>query len=684
MPVSNISIAERQPPHMGSVARGFAALGDAAERAVSTVVAIVADATQAPSRLGHAGALLTGDGQLGSLWQVMAPFSGLLLGAAGVAIVVHRLLQPQRRALAALRPANAVTFGLALLHSLLVDVAPAAVYAGFAAGGSFLLFWDRGLVFSGTETFQKVVSLIISTSVVAWLLVVVLSLPLAVSRPGLRCIPLGDREAAGIRLFIGRIVTLGAVSWIIVVSFYLSWVGDGLPRLVLVAVGLVICAMSLRALVRLRSSFSGFAKICHRLAGFGVIGLTVVWCVALLSRRLPPFWPVLLSVIVLAGLPAADGMAALLLNRLQRRLLHSGPASRRIFTPSDDPEADELTAFFEKPLDQAERGAIRAEMARSASDLTAVVGQAARWAIAIAAVPLLADTWSFDLYQILPQWTPTVLGNIAAAAVTLLVGWYAWRLFETGLAVKLSREEGGTQSRARTVQPLLRAVGRLVIGAIALMSALSSLGLNIAPLLASAGVVGIAVGFGAQTLVRDLFSGASYLIEDVFRIGDYIESGSAKGIVERITFRTLALRHQNGPLHFVPYGSLGSVRNNSRDWVIDKFEIPLPVTVDSERIRKLVKRIGLEMLEDRELARVIDVPLKAKLYRIDPGVKIFRCKVQTPPGKQFEIRAEAYRRIEVALNESGITFADNAPRVALYQAAAHERVTAEASPAPVP
>ena len=69
------------------------------------------------------------------------------------------------------------------------------------------------------------------------------------------------------------------------------------------------------------------------------------------------------------------------------------------------------------------------------------------------------------------------------------------------------------------------------------------------PLLASAGVVGIAVGFGAQTLVRDLFSGASYLIEDVFRVGDYIESGNAKGIVERITFRTVALRHQNGPLH---------------------------------------------------------------------------------------------------------------------------------------
>jgi small-conductance mechanosensitive channel len=288
---------------------------------------------------------------------------------------------------------------------------------------------------------------------------------------------------------------------------------------------------------------------------------------------------------------------------------------------------------------------------------------------------LLAEIWSLDFYPFLPEWAPTVFASMAEASSTLLIGWYSWRLFETGLAVKLSREEGGVHSRARTVQPLLRAVGRLVIGAVALMSALSTLGLNIAPLLASAGVVGIAVGFGAQTLVRDLFSGAFYLIEDVFRVGDYIEGGNAKGTVERITFRTVALRHQNGPLHFVPYGTLGSVRNNSRDWVVDKFEIPLPVTVDSERIRKLVKKIGIDMLEDPELAKIIDVPLKAKLYRIDPGVKVFRCKVQTPPGRQFEVRSEAYRRIEAALSENGIAFADNTPRVTLYQGPAGEPAT---------
>jgi small-conductance mechanosensitive channel len=232
--------------------------------------------------------------------------------------------------------------------------------------------------------------------------------------------------------------------------------------------------------------------------------------------------------------------------------------------------------------------------------------------------------------------------------------------------LRLSREEGGAESRARTVQPLLRSVGKGVIGAVALMGAFSALGLNIAPLLASAGVVGIAIGFGAQTLVKDLFSGACFLIEDVFRIGDYIEGGTAKGTVEKITFRTVALRHQNGPLHFVPYGSLGSVRNNSRDWVIDKFEIPLPISVASERIRKMIKKIGEEMMSEPELAKVIMMPLKAKLHAIQPGAKIFRCKVQTPPGKQFEIRTEAYRRIETALAEAGIAFADPTPQVTVH------------------
>jgi small-conductance mechanosensitive channel len=105
------------------------------------------------------------------------------------------------------------------------------------------------------------------------------------------------------------------------------------------------------------------------------------------------------------------------------------------------------------------------------------------------------------------------------------------------------------------------------------------MGIQIAPLLAGADIFGLAIGFGAQTLVRDVISGVFFLIEDVFRIGEYIESGtSTRGTVEHISFRTVALRHHTGPLTFVPYGLLGTVRNDSRDWVIDKFNIPLPLS----------------------------------------------------------------------------------------------------------
>jgi len=449
MAVPDISTAGREPPHMGPVAHGFAALGDAAERAVSQLAAVLADALQAPGRLSEAAALLTADSRVGTLWQVTAPFGGLLLGAMAVALAVHHLLKPQRRALTALRPSSAILFALGLLRSLMVDTVPLAAYGCFAAAGSFLLFWDHGLVLSRTETFQTVASLIISTSVVAWLLIVVLAVPLAVGRPGLRCVPLDDREAAAIRRFIQRIVTLGAASWIIGVSLYLSWVGEGLPRLLLVLVGLVICAMSLRALAKIRGRFIGFARTCHRLAGFGVIGLTAIWSVALLSGRLPPFWPVLLSIMILAGLAAADGMAALLLDRLRQHLVQPRQASRHIFSPSGNPEEEELAAV-EKPLDQTEQEAIRAETARSADDLTAVVRQAVRWALAIAAARLLAETWSFDLYPFLPQWAPAVLSSVTEAAIALLIGWYTWRLFETGLAV--SRESRARQSHRCTAQ----------------------------------------------------------------------------------------------------------------------------------------------------------------------------------------------------------------------------------------
>ena len=215
------------------------------------------------------------------------------------------------------------------------------------------------------------------------------------------------------------------------------------------------------------------------------------------------------------------------------------------------------------------------------------------------------------------------------------------------------------EARLLTLLPLLRVTAAMVLLVMLVLSSLWAIGIEITPLLAGAGVLGLALGFGAQALVRDVIAGIFFLAEDAFRVGEYIESGTTtKGTVERITLRTVALRHHNGPLHFVPYGALGTVRNNSRDWVIEKFNLPLPIDVDSEVVRRLIKKVGEAMLQDEEVGHLLREPLKGKLSRIDPGVKVFRCKFETTPGKQFDVRAQAIKRLEAALRAAGIGFAD--------------------------
>ncbi|MBV8131668.1 MAG: mechanosensitive ion channel [Alphaproteobacteria bacterium] len=272
------------------------------------------------------------------------------------------------------------------------------------------------------------------------------------------------------------------------------------------------------------------------------------------------------------------------------------------------------------------------------------------------------------------------LAETVALAFVAHLGWIAIRFAVDRRLRRLAPLDPSSppteNTRLLTLLPLLRTTLAVVFLVLFTLSALWTLGIQIAPLLAGAGIFGLAIGFGAQTLVRDVISGVFFLIEDVFRIGEYIEGGtSTKGTVEHISFRTVALRHHNGPLTFVPYGLLGTVRNDSRDWVIDKLNLPLPLSVDSEKIRKMIKSIGADMALDPELGPLIREPLKGKLYRVDPGVKIFRCKFMTAPGCQFEIRSAALRMIEAALAESGISFAGGAPQTILVRRAEPVSIT---------
>src|SRR3546814_17427209 len=122
------------------------------------------------------------------------------------------------------------------------------------------------------------------------------------------------------------------------------------------------------------------------------------------------------------------------------------------------------------------------------------------------------------------------------------------------------------------------------------------MGIESGPLIAGAGVVGVAIGFGAQTLVKDIISGVFYLLDDAFRVGEYVQSGSYKGTVESFSLRSVKLRHHRGPLYTVPFGELGAIQNMRRDWVIDKFTVSITYDTDLDQVKKLVKKIGTELL----------------------------------------------------------------------------------------
>jgi small-conductance mechanosensitive channel len=219
--------------------------------------------------------------------------------------------------------------------------------------------------------------------------------------------------------------------------------------------------------------------------------------------------------------------------------------------------------------------------------------------------------------------------------------------------------------RMGTVLPILRNFIFILIAAIVGLMYLSSIGIAITPLLAGASVFGIAIGFGAQTLVKDVLSGIFYLLDDAFRIGEYIQSGSYMGTVEGFTLRSIRLRHHRGPVFTVPFGSLGAIQNMSRDWALDKIVLGVTYDADIVKAKKLIKQVGQELLANPEFAPHIVETLK--MQGVDElgdfAVKI-KLKIMTRPGEQAPIRRWALARIKTLFDENGIAFAYPTVKVA--------------------
>jgi small-conductance mechanosensitive channel len=290
--------------------------------------------------------------------------------------------------------------------------------------------------------------------------------------------------------------------------------------------------------------------------------------------------------------------------------------------------------------------------------LAAALGRGLRALALIGAAYLLVHAFGLDVDAMAAAdtvWMRLLRGTVHALVIVLLAD-VIWLVTASLIDQKMSQDAGN--ARLRTLLPIVRGTLAVVLIVMTVLMAISALGVEVGPLLASAGVIGIAVGFGAQTLVRDLLSKFFYLFDDAFRLGEYIQSGNYKGTVEHLGARSVRLRHHRGPVYTIPYGQLGAVQNQSRDWVIDKLTIGLTYDSDLDKAKKLIKQIGKDLAKDPEFAPNILEPLKMQGVEQfgDFAVQI-RMKMMTKPGEQFVIRRRAYAMIKAAFDANGIRFA---------------------------
>ena len=315
-----------------------------------------------------------------------------------------------------------------------------------------------------------------------------------------------------------------------------------------------------------------------------------------------------------------------------------------------------------------------------------------RFILIVTALLLLAWAWDVDLVTLSAADTPLrrVAHGVISAVIILLVADLVWRVVRTLIDNQIAKvrdtavdqtEESQRRSRLGTLLPILRNFVWATLAVVAILMALSAMGVEIGPLVAGAGIVGVAIGFGAQTLVKDVLSGIFYLLDDAFRVGEYIESGSYKGTVESFSLRSVRLRHNRGPIFTVPFGVLGAVQNMSRDWVIEKLSLTITYDSDLEKARKLIKKIGLELAEDSELKAITIEPLKMQGVEEfgDYGIKL-TLKLKTKPGQQSAVRRRALVMIKKAFDENGINFASKAVPVASAAGSLQEMAVAATAP----
>jgi small-conductance mechanosensitive channel len=587
-----------------------------------------------------------------------------------------------------------------------IDKLPVLVYrvllTALGVGLTVLIAAAVGLFFYEDHQATQMTVIIIFVTYAAVLLVdTIWRMVLAPFLPGCRLPEIGDNDARRLYRWLTVASGLGTIA-----SAFCYWVkGLGLPRevYVLVTVLLTLAILVLFLMLirtnhaavnriilsgRPRAEASWMSRACASFwAPMGSLYLIFTWgdlSFRLIMgieggpvRLLVPFATLIASMVVYAA-------TIYLIERVfdhQHRIgrVNAGAAARRLAeersagadvaagfagaVAGEDESDDEGGIAEQMVLGVGDAPPVRRPGMRTMEDLARRV--ASLFAL-VAGVYALALFWAGSDFLTGNAMLDTGLDVLQVSFVGYIV-FHATRIWldakiedEGGDIALIPGEEGGATgaSRLATLLPLVRNFILIVILTTITLIVAMQLGANVAPLFAGAGILGLAIGFGSQALVRDILSGVFFLMDDAFRKGEYIDVGNVKGTVEKISLRSFQLRHHLGMLHTIPFGEIQYLTNYSRDWVMMKLPLRLTYDTDIERVRRLIKRLGVQLMEDPEIGEKFLQPLKSQgVIQMDDSAMIARVKFMTRPGDQWVVRKRVFAEVRELFEREGIAFA---------------------------
>ena len=589
-----------------------------------------------PSAIGVLGTRLQITEQrgiwLGAIYKIIA----VLLCGLAAELAAKRLLKRPRDVLESTDRARfwsriPLQFGRLLLETLAL--------AAFAVAGYGALS-----VLEPSEATRLMIIALINATVLARAIAALARFVFSPRVSGLRLLPVSDENANYWFVWVRRLNLVGVYGYVFVETGLLLGFPPALHSVLLALLGLLILLMLIMLVQQNRRG------VADAISG----SESAIGAIAVLRARLADFWNVF-AIIYLAvvygiwvsGVPG--GFALVVRGSLMSLLIVGiaiavGMAVHRIIDRGFR-LSDELRRRFPRLESRTNRFVPRLKAAAS---------------IVIVATALISvlEVWGVDVLAWFESDVGRDVGSRAGSIVLIVaIAMVIWELLSIVIEhwISQAQEDSVRSARLETLLPLARKAASIVITVVVTMTVLSELGVNIGPLLAGAGVVGLAVGFGAQTLVKDIITGAFILIEDSISIDDFVDVSGHEGTVESLSIRTIRLRDTSGSVHTVPFSAVTSIINYTRDYGISLLYITVAYREDLDHVIEVLNELGEELLQDPELGKDILEPMVVQgVQRLDDSGVTLRAKIKTVSGTQWNMRRQFYGHMKKRFDERGI------------------------------